>query len=110
MAAKKKEVKTEEKKFQEFKFDGDIFSYSGRIYNPSEGKGKVLRRYYISLTLNDVMTINGIYLVETEDKFFLDWPSYESKKEEKYRSYFFLKKEYLEGEIDQLIDVLQAML
>jgi DNA-binding cell septation regulator SpoVG len=98
MAAKKK---TEEKKvnFKEFKYSGKVFEYSGRVYPKSEGKGKVVARYGINLTLNDVISIKGVYLVETEDKYFLTFPQYKSG--DSYKSYIYIA-EGLNEEIDNL--------
>lgn len=98
MAAKKK---TEEKKanFKEFKFSGKVFEYSGRVYPKTEGKGKVISRHGINLTLNDTISIKGIYLVETEDKYFLTFPQY--KTGDDYKSYIYIA-EGLNEEIDNL--------
>ena len=98
MATKKK---AEEKKvtFKEFKYSGKVFEYSGRIYPKSEGKGKVVARYGINLTLNDTISIKGIYLVETEDKYFLTFPQYKSG--DSYKSYIYIA-EGLNEEIDNL--------
>lgn len=95
--AKQKNSKPE---FKEFKMSGKIFEYSGRVYEAKEGTGKVKYRSYVSLTLNDSFTINGIYLVETEDKKFLTFPQYKSG--EAYKSYVFIDEEAKE-EIEKLV-------
>ena len=102
MAAKKK---TEEKKvtFKEFKFSGKVFEYSGRVYPKTEGKGKVVSRHGINLTLNDTISIKGIYLVETEDKYFLTFPQYKSG--DAYKSYIYID-EALNDEIDNLTNAI----
>lgn len=104
MASKKTSKKEEAKtNYSEFKFSGKVFDYSGRIYPKTEGKGKVVARYGLSLTLNGVLTIKGVHLVETEDSFFLKFPSYKSGED--YKSYFFIDKE-LNEEIDNLTDAI----
>ena len=106
--AAKKEVKkvaaTQTEAFKEFSMEGKTFSYKGRVYPKKEGTGKVLSRSLVNITLNDVITIKGIYLVETEDKFFLTFPQYKSGEE--YKSYFFIDRDFNEGELDQLIDII----
>ena len=104
MASKKTNKKEEAKtNYSEFKYSGKVFEYSGRVYPKSEGKGKVVARYGLSLTLNDVITIKGIHLVETEDSYFLTFPSYKSGDD--YKSYFFIDKA-LNEEIDALTDAI----
>ena len=68
---KKKEEKKEVKNFAEFSYEGTTFSYTGRVYRPEEGKGKILKSAYVSLTLNGVFTLKGCYLKETEESYFL---------------------------------------
>lgn len=104
MASKKTNKKEEAKtNYSEFKYSGKVFEYSGRLYPKTEGKGKVVARYGLSLTLNDVITIKGIHLVETEESFFLTFPSYKSGDD--YKSYLFIDKA-LNEEIDALTDAI----
>ena len=107
MAAKAK--KTEEKKaaqFKEFSMEGDTFSYTGRIYPKKEGSGKVVSKSLVNLTLNGVITLKGLYLVETEDKYFLTFPQYKSGED--YKSYVFVDRDFYDGEFDKLVDVIAA--
>ena len=107
MAAKAK--KTEEKKteqFKEFSMEGETFSYTGRIYPKKEGKGKVVSKSLVNITLNGVLTIKGINLVETKDKYFLTWPQYKSKEE--YKSYIYSDRDFSEGELDKLVDIIAS--
>lgn len=107
MAAKAK--KTEEKKtaeFKEFSMEGKTFSYTGRIYPKKEGTGKVVSKSLVNITLNGVITIKGIYLVETEDKYFLTFPQYKSKEE--YKSYIFADRDFSDGELDKLVDIIAS--
>lgn len=100
---KKKDETKEVAKFKEFKYSGKVFEYDGRIYQPEEGKGKVKRRWYLSLTLNNAVTIKGCHLVETEDKVFITYPQYlKNKDKNTWESYIFVDKE-LNDEIDTLI-------
>ena len=104
MASKKTNKKEEAKtNYSEFKYSGKVFEYSGRLYPKTEGTGKVVARYGLSLTLNDVITIKGVHLVETEDSYFLTYPQY--KKGDDYKSYFFIDKA-LNEEIDALTDAI----
>lgn len=109
MAAK---AKKEEKnlpfkvEFKEFSMEGKTFSYAGRIYPGKDGTGKVVKKYLVNLTLNGVITLKGLYLVETEDKYFLTFPQYKSKDE--YKSYVFVDRDFADGELDQLVDIIAS--
>lgn len=101
---KKKEApKKEEKKFIEFNFKSESFDFSGRVY-PGELKssknGNAYRRSYLSLCLNDLITINCCNLVETEESTFITFPGYQTKEGED-KSYLFIDKS-LRDEIDAL--------
>ena len=104
MAAKTKKTEEAKAQFKEFSMEGKTFSYKGRVYPKKEGTGKVLSRSLVNITLNDVITIKGIYLVETEDKYFLTFPQYKSGED--YKSYFFIDPDFNKGELDQLIDII----
>ena len=99
--------KEEAKKFEEFKYSGKCFEYSGRLYEGSEGKGKVKSRSYLSLTLNDCLTINGCYFVVLDDgSSFITYPQY--KKGEEYKSYIFTDKD-IEEELEALSKVIKKL-
>ena len=81
----------ENAKYLEYKVTGDVFEYSGRIYPGREGNGKVKREWGISLALNGVLTIKGVWLKQTESgKVFLTFPQY--KASDGYKSYIFTDK------------------
>lgn len=86
---KKEEVK-EEVKFKEFKFDGKTFHYTGRVYPKQEGKGKVKASYYCTITMNELYTVKGCYLIETENDVFIKWPQY--KTENGYSPFIYTDK------------------
>lgn len=99
--------KEEAKKFEEFKYSGKCFEYSGRIYEGSEGKGKVKSRSYMSLVLNDAISINGCYFTVLDDgAAFIAWPQY--KKGEEYKSYIFTSEEINE-ELEALTKVIKKL-
>ena len=101
----KNNKKKEKAKFNEFTYSGKIFEYSGRIYEGMEGKGKVKSRSYMSLVLNDAITINGCYFVVLNDgSVFITWPQY--KKGEEYKSYIFTSEEIKE-ELEALAKVIK---
>lgn len=81
----------EAKKYKEFKVTGDSFEYTGRVYAGREGTGKVKRKWGLTLTLNGVITIKGIWLVQTESgKVFFTYPQYKSG--DNYASYIYIDK------------------
>lgn len=89
--------------YQEFKYSGKYFDYFGRLYTKKEGKGKIVASYGLSLTLNSVISIKGIHLIETKDSYFLSFPSY--KYGEEYKPYLFIDTA-LDEEIDNLTEVI----
>lgn len=103
----KKEEKKEEKKFIEFDVKSDSFDFSGRIY-PGEVQnsqnGNQYRRSYLSLCLNSLITINGCYLVETENGTFISFPGYQTKDGEN-RSYIFTDQD-IRDELNSLAEIL----
>ena len=54
MAAKKGSAASKEtsKDFLEFSYEGKTFDYEGRIYAKKEGKGNVVSKHGMSITLN----------------------------------------------------------
>lgn len=81
-----------EQKFIEFKVSGDHFEYSGRVYPGKEGNGKVKREWLMSLTLNGVLAIKGVWLKQTSTgKVFMTFPQYKSG--DKWMSYIFTEKD-----------------
>ena len=100
MAAKKNAASEEAKKeFLEFEFEGKTFDYKGRIYPKKEGKGKVVSRHGLSITLNDNFTIKGCSIVETADSFFISWPQYSAG--DAMKAYIYVDKA-MNDEVDKL--------
>ena len=91
----------EKAKYLEFKVSGETFEYSGRIYPGIDGNGQVKREWGVSLTLNGVFYIKGIWLKQTDSgKVFLNYPQYKSK--DKWASYVFIDKK-LNPEIEKVV-------
>ena len=88
--------------YAEFKFKGETFDYTGRVY-PAKKDGNP----FIYLTINDVITIQ-CHLIEGKKGSFIGWPSYEVKKGE-YKSLIYTDKE-LNDEMDSLIEVIEKAL
>lgn len=99
MAKKEKEKKS--KDYAEFKFKGETFDYTGRVY-PAKKKGNP----FIYLTINDVITIQ-CHLVEGKKSNFIGWPSYEV--EGKWKSSIYVDED-LNDEMDKLIEVIEKAL
>ena len=97
MAAKKTTKKTSSKskkpQFKEFKYSGKIFEYSGRIYSGREGSGKIQRRWPLSLCLNNVFTLKGVWLTQTKNNVFLSFPTWYDENNEEWKSYVFLSED-----------------
>ena len=88
--------------YKDFKYDGKKFSYTGRVYEKKDGKGKVVSNSYVTLTLNGSITIHGIWFVELSESYFLKFPQY--KMGDEWKSYVFLDDAFKE-EISELEDV-----
>lgn len=87
--------------YAEFKFKGETFDYTGRVY-PAKKNGNP----FIYLTINDVLTIQ-CHLVEGKKSSFIGWPSYQV--ENKYKSSIYVDKE-LNDEMNSLIEVIEKAL
>ena len=106
MAAKKGSTASKEtgKEFLEFEYEGKTFDYTGRIYPKKEGKGNVVSKHGMSITLNKNFTIN---IVETADSFFISWPQYSAG--DAFKSYIYVDK-VLNDEIDKLTQAIADLL
>lgn len=103
-------AKNEKKKdnYKEYKFTGECFEYSGRIYPGKDGNGKVKREWLMGLTLNGVFAVKGVWLKQTTTgKVFFTFPQYKSG--DKYMSYIFTEKE-LEKDFAGLVKYLCKLL
>lgn len=101
----KKASKSKAPKFKEFDYTGKTFEYSGRIYAGRDGSGKIERRWPLSLTLNGVFTIKGVWLTQTKKNVFLSFPTWYSENDEEWKNYVYLD-EALNKERDALVNVL----
>ena len=108
MAAKTNKKDKNEATYKEFSYTGKTFEYTGRVWEGKEGKGKVKNNYYLSITFNNLFTINNCYLVETDDNVFIRWPQYKGK-DDSYKPYVFIDKE-LNDEIDKLVLAIMKVL
>ena len=99
----KAKAKKSSNEFAEFKFSGEAFEYTGRVY-PAKKKGDP----FVYLTLNDVFTIQ-CHLKETKKgDLFLSFPSWKDSDGE-YHQYTYIDKD-LNDEMDKLIGVINNAL
>ena len=98
MARQRNNKKEEKKEYQEFSFTMDNFDYSGRIYPAEEGKNEI-KRAYVSLEINEQITINYCHLVITKDNTFVSFPSI--KVGDGYKNVIFTD-ESIQDELDNL--------
>lgn len=95
--------KSKSKEFAEFKFSGETFEYTGRVY-PAKRNGDP----FVYLTLNDVFTIQ-CHLKETKKgDLFLNFPSWKDKDGE-YHRYIYIDKD-LNDEVEKLIEKISKAL
>ena len=103
MAVKKVGKEEAKKEYLEVVYSGDTFEWSVRVYPGREGKGSVVSRHSLSITLNNFFSIKGATLIETADKYFISWPQYAKEgKDGGYVSYIYTAKD-LNKEIDKLV-------
>lgn len=102
--------KTEKKEttYKEFKIEGQIFQYSGRLYPENTTSTAKCDIIPFSLCLNGVLTIKGCKLFRSDKNSWITGPSYVGKDKD-YHDYLYIDKD-LNKEIDQLIAGLEAML
>ena len=105
MARQRNNKKEEKKKYQEFSFTMDNFDYSGRIYPTEEVKNGV-KRAYVSLEINEQITINYCYLVITKDNTFISFPSI--KVGDGYKNVIFTD-ESIQDELDNVASELAKL-
>ena len=104
----RKTSKKQENNFKEFKFDGQEFQFTGRIYPDLATETKNVTITPMSLTLNGVLTIKGCRLFQTDKNAWIAGPDYKTKDGE-YKSYLFWDKEYNE-ELDKLVEEVEKVL
>lgn len=98
------EKKKASAEFAEFKYSGEAFDYTGRVYPAKSKKSDP----FVYLTLNDVFTIQ-CHLKETnKGDQFLSFPSWKDKDGE-YHQYTYIDKE-LNDEMDELIEEISKAL
>ena len=102
-AAEKKEAD-----YKEFKFDGVVFSYTGRLYPANVTHTDRCDIIPLSLCLNGCITIKGCKLFRTDKKSWISGPSYKGKDGD-YKEYSYIDKE-LNVEMDNLVLRLEAIL
>ena len=102
MAAKK--TKTSTNGYKEFKFVGETFDYSGRIYTDKQREAGKLTITPISLCINGVLTIKGCSFYETDKNMWIGGPQYKSGDE--YKDFLYIDKE-LNDEMDELAEAIK---
>lgn len=91
--------KKTEQDYREFEYTGKEFKYTGRIWPGTKTEGKNADRTSCNLTLNGVITIRGIKLVQTDSSCFFAFPQYQTKAGD-YSSYIYTDKEFSQQELD----------
>ena len=101
MAARK--TNEPKKDFKEFKYEGEVFTYTGRIYPDRKREAVKLTIYPISLTLNDAITIKSCSFYQTKANMWVGGPQYKTGDE--YKDYLYIDKSINE-EMDALAEVI----
>lgn len=106
--ARKASTKKQENNFKEFKFDGEEFQFTGRIYPDMATETTKATITPMTLTLNGVLTIKGCRLFQTDDNAWIAGPDYKAK-DGNYKNYLYWDKEY-NKEMDKLVKAVEASL
>ena len=95
--------KTDESKkdFKEFEYEGELFTYAGRIYVDKKREAGKLTIYPMSLTLNGVLTIKSCSFYQTKNNMWVGGPQYKTGDE--YKDYLYIDKSINE-EMDALAE------
>ena len=104
----RKAAEKKEENFKDFKIEGVVFSYSGRLYPAHAAKTDKCDIIPFSLCLNNCITIKGCKLFRTDKNSWISGPSYKGKDGD-YKDYLYIDKE-LNAEMDKLISGLEAIL
>lgn len=93
--------------FKEFNYESENYTFSGRIY-PDLAKtyGKVTSTP-VSLTIDDLMSIKGCSLKQTDKNAWIAFPEYKNRDGD-YVSYVYVDKE--QGAFDELAGHLESLL
>lgn len=95
-----KKAEKKENEFKEFNLSEETFDYTGRVYPWEDGKNGV-KRAYLSLCINESITINYCHLVKTKDNLFISFPSI--KAGDDYKSVIFTDEDMSE-ELDKVAE------
>jgi len=98
-----RKAKKSEANYKEFSYEGKEFKYSGRLYPDSQKETKKCTITPMSLTLNDVLTIKGCRLMQTDKNAWIAYPSWEDKNKE-YQSYIYVDKEFSQEAAEKVLD------
>ena len=95
-----KKAEKKENEFKEFNLSEETFDYTGRVY-PWEESGNGVKRAYLSLCINESITINYCHLVQSKDNLFISFPSIKSG--DNYKSVIFTAEDMNE-ELDKVAE------
>ena len=106
MAAKKTVKKQEVKEYVDFEYQGEHFLYTGRLYKERSREAGKLTITPMSLCLDELITIKGCSLMETEKNVWVSGPQF--KQGDEYKDYLYMSKD-LNDDMDALATYLQAL-
>lgn len=105
--AKKNAPSKAKNSYKEFSFESENYTFSGRIYlELAKTYGKVTSTP-VSLTIDDLMSIKGCSLKQTEKNAWIAFPEYKNKDGD-YVSYVYVDKE--QTAFDELAGHLESLL
>lgn len=90
--AKTKKASTESKGYVDFEFDVGAYTFTGRLYLGSVKEFGKVSVTPLSIAIDDLMTIKGCALKETESHTWIEFPTYKNKDND-FVSYVYVPKD-----------------
>ena len=101
-------TQTQKPNYKDVEFTGKEFIYNVRIWLKTN-RGDRVDTTPITITLNDVISIKGCKLVQSDSKSWISFPQY-MDKDGQYTSYIYVDKEFSQAEMDKLaVEVEKAL-
>lgn len=104
----RKAAEKKEQDYKEFKIDGVVFSYSGRLYVKNQTSTARCDIIPMTLTLNNCITIKGCKLFRSDKNSWIAGPQYKTKDND-YKDYIYIDKE-LSVEMEKLVAGIEEIL
>ena len=90
--AKKTKKDSKSESYKEFTFKAGDYDFTGRLYTDFESEHGKVTVTPLSITIDDLLSIKGCSLKQTEENTWIEFPKYKNKDGD-YISYVFVDKD-----------------